>query len=270
MNDKHATAADTAADTGSGVVPKGVLNSAPGGAIDGAPDGVSVGATNATPSAAAGKPAEVQGRFAIGLTGGIGSGKSMVADMLAARGAAIVDTDVIAHQLTAPGGAAMLAIRQTFGDAFVTPEGALNRAVMREHVFANPAARKQLEAILHPLISEETMAAARRADGAYIVFVVPLLVESGRWQQRVDRVLVVDCPEAVQVERVMRRNDLSRAQVEAIMASQASRAQRLAAANDVIVNDTDRATLEQAVATLHQAYLAQARLGARAGADGEN
>ncbi len=197
-----------------------------------------------------------RGRLSIGLTGGIGSGKSLVADMLAARGAAIIDTDVIAHQLTAPGGIAMPAIRSTFGDAFITPDSALNRAAMREHVFSDPSARKQLEAILHPLIGAETEAAAQRAEGMYLVCVVPLLVESGRWQQRVDRVLVVDCPDALQVERVMRRNQLSRAQVEAIMASQVSRAQRLAAADDVIVNDADQTALEARVASLHEAYVA--------------
>ncbi len=202
-----------------------------------------------------------QGRLTIGLTGGIGSGKSLVSDMLAARGAAIIDTDVIAHQLTAPGGLAMPAIRSAFGDAFVTPDGALNRAAMREHVFSDPAARKRLEAILHPLIGAETEAAAQRAEGLYLVFVVPLLVESGRWQQRVDRVLVVDCPDALQIERVIRRNQLSRTQVEAIMASQASRAQRLAAADDVIVNHADPAALAQQVASLHEAYVALSRAG---------
>ncbi len=195
------------------------------------------------------------GRFSIGLTGGIGSGKSLVADMLAAHGAAIIDTDVIAHQLTAPGGAAMPAIRAAFGDSFITPEGALNRAAMREHVFTDPTARKQLEAILHPLIGAETEAAAARADGSYLVFVVPLLIESGRWVEGVNRVLVVDCPEALQVERVMRRNHLSPQQVEAIMATQASRAQRLAAADDVIINDADQATLAHQAASLHETYL---------------
>jgi dephospho-CoA kinase len=210
---------------------------------------------------------EPQGRLAIGLTGGIGSGKSMVADMLAARGAAIVDTDIIAHQLTAPGGAAMPAIRAAFGNAFVTPDGSLDRKAMREHVFSDPSARKQLEAILHPLIGAETEAAALRAGGLYLVFVVPLLVESGRWIDRVHRVLVVDCPESVQLERVMRRNHLSHGQVEAIMSSQASRAQRLAAADDVIVNDADREALEQQVARLHDAYLVLARSGPEHGGD---
>ena len=213
-------------------------------------------------SEAGGRPSAWRwGKLAIGLTGGIGSGKSMVADMLADRGGAIVDTDVIAHQLTAPGGAAMPAIRAVFGNAFVTPAGALDRAAMREHVFSDPAARKRLESILHPLIGAETEAAAQRADGPYLVFVVPLLVESGRWIERVDRVLVVDCPEALQLERVMQRNHLSHGQVEAIMASQASRAQRLAAADDVITNDADRAALEQQVARLHEAYLVLSQSG---------
>ena len=227
-----------------------------GRAIDTAAQGVS-NSVSPTAHADAGR-----GRFSIGLTGGIGSGKSLVADMLAAHGAAIIDTDVIAHQLTAPGGAAMPAIRAAFGERNAndgislaqTADGALNRAMMREHVFADPTARKRLEAILHPLIGAETDAAARRAEGLYLVFVVPLLVESGRWVERVDRVLVVDCPEAVQVERVMRRNQLTREQVEAIMASQASRAQRLAVADDVIVNDADPAELAQQVASLHETY----------------
>ncbi len=222
--------------------------------------GQQVESVSKPPSASEQPPMESRwGRFSIGLTGGIGSGKSLVADMLAAHGAAIIDTDVIAHQLTAPGGAAMPAIRAVFGESFITPEGALNRAAMREHVFTDPTARKQLEAILHPLIGAETEAAAARADGSYLVFVVPLLIESGRWVERVNRVLVVDCPEALQVERVMRRNHLSPQQVEAIMATQASRAQRLAAADDVIINDADQAKLAQQVAGLHQAYVDLAR-----------
>ena len=193
-------------------------------------------------------------RFSIGLTGGIGSGKSAVADLLAARGAAIVDTDQIAHALTAPHGAAMAQIAQTFGDGFLTPEGALNRAAMREKVFSDPAARRQLESILHPLIAEQTRAQAQTAEGDYLVFVVPLLVESGRWKDRVDRVLVVDCSEALQLERVMRRNQLSAEQVKRIMASQASRAQRLAAADDVIVNEQPLEALAGQVERLHQRY----------------
>lgn len=204
-------------------------------------------------------------RFSIGLTGGIGSGKSAVADMLARRGAAIIDTDQIAHALTAPGGAAMPQIAASFGDNFLTSEGALNRAAMRERVFSDPEAKRRLEAILHPLISQQTRAEAERAQGAYLVFVVPLLVESGRWKDRVDRVLVVDCPEALQVERVMHRSQLTAEQVRAIMAAQASREQRLAVADDVIVNDQPLPALEQAVEALHQRYLALAAAGNRHG-----
>lgn len=193
-------------------------------------------------------------KFSIGLTGGIGSGKSLVADLFAARGAAIVDTDLIAHALTAPGGAAMAAIRDAFGAAFLTADGALNRAAMRERVFSDPEAKRQLEAILHPLIGAQTEQAAESAQGPYLVFVVPLLVESGRWKERVDRVLVVDCPESLQVERVMRRNALSAAQVESILAAQATRSQRLAAADDVIVNDGERAAVEAAVERLDAGY----------------
>ena len=197
-------------------------------------------------------------RFSVGLTGGIGSGKSAVADLLAQQGAAIIDTDQIAHSLTAPGGAAMPPIAEQFGDSFLTPEGALDRAAMRERVFSDAAAKRQLEAILHPLIRQQTRIEAERVPGSYLVFVVPLLVESGRWKDSVDRVLVVDCSEALQLERVMRRSQLSAEQVRAIMATQASREARLAAADDVIVNDQALDTLEQAVVALHQRYLALA------------
>lgn len=197
-------------------------------------------------------------RFSVGLTGGIGSGKSAVADLLAQQGAAIIDTDQIAHSLTAPGGAAMPPIAEQFGDSFLTPEGALDRAAMRERVFSDAAAKRQLEAILHPLIRQQTRIEAERVPGSYLVFVVPLLVESGQWKDSVDRVLVVDCSEALQLERVMRRSQLSAEQVRAIMATQASREARLAVADDVIVNDQALDTLEQAVVALHQRYLALA------------
>jgi dephospho-CoA kinase len=193
-------------------------------------------------------------KLSIGLTGGIGSGKSLVADLFATHGATIIDTDLIAHALTGPGGAAMPAIREAFGEAFLTADGALNRAAMRERVFSDLEAKRQLEGILHPLISEQTRQAAQAAQGPYLVFVVPLLVESGRWKERVDRVLVVDCPEALQIERVMQRNQLSASQVEAIMAAQATRGERLAAADDVIVNDGERAAVEAAVGQLHGQY----------------
>ncbi len=194
----------------------------------------------------------------MGLTGGIGSGKTTVADMFAARGAAVVDTDLIAHGMTAPGGPAMPAIRAAFGSDFLTVDGAMDRARMRAHVFADPAAKARLEGILHPLIRAETERAALAAHGAYVMLVVPLLVESGAWKERVSRVLVVDAPEDLQVARVMRRSGLSEAQVQAIMAAQASRSQRLAAADDVILNDGHADMLEPQVERLHAMYLALA------------
>jgi len=197
-------------------------------------------------------------RFSVGLTGGIGSGKSLVAALFAERGASVIDTDLIAHQLTGPSGAAMPKIKQTFGDAFLTSDGALDRARMRDHVFADAAARQQLEKILHPLIAQHTEAAAHASAGDYLVFVVPLLVESGRWVERVDRVLVVDCPESLQIQRVQARNQFSVAQVEAIMATQVQRSERLAVANDVIVNDGPPEAVAAAVDRLHREYLALA------------
>lgn len=194
-------------------------------------------------------------RFSVGLTGGIGSGKSTVADLFAAQGAAVIDTDVIAHQLTAVGGAAIPAIREAFGAALIQPDGAMDRAAMRERVFADANEKKRLETILIPLIRRTTRAAAEQAQGAYLLFVVPLLLESGLWKQRVSRVLTVDCPEEVQIRRVMQRNNLSEAQVRAIIASQASRAARLAAADDVINNEGDSAALLPQVIRLHQLYL---------------
>lgn len=198
-------------------------------------------------------------RFSVGLTGGIGSGKSTVADLFAAQGAAVIDTDLIAHQLTAVGGAAIPAIRESFGAGLILPDGAMDRAAMRERVFADPAEKKRLEAIMIPLIRRTTREAAEQAQGAYLLFVVPLLVESGLWQQRVSRVLTVDCPEEVQLRRVMQRNNLSEAQVRAIIASQASRAERLAAADDVISNEGDSAALLPQVVRLHQLYLELAK-----------
>lgn len=197
-------------------------------------------------------------RFSVGLTGGIGSGKSTVADMFAARGAAVIDTDQIAHQLTAAGGAAMAAIQAEFGPAFLTADGALDRPRMRDFVFGEPGARARLEAVLHPLIRIETERAAREARGAYLMFVVPLLVESSGWHERVTRVLVVDCPEELQERRVMARNGLAAHQVRAMMAAQAARAARLAVADDVISNDGDALALTPQVDRLHAFYSAEA------------
>ncbi|MGE0313044.1 MAG: dephospho-CoA kinase [Lautropia sp.] len=200
----------------------------------------------------------------IALTGGIGSGKSTVADRFVARGAALVDTDRIAHELTAPGGAAIDPIRAAFGDGVIGADGSMDRAAMRGLVFSDPAARRRLEAILHPMIRARTeagVAAAARAGAPYAIIAIPLLVESGDPRGRADRVLVVDCPEDVQVARVMRRSGLERAQVDAIMAAQATRAARLAAADDVIDNAGEPAALDAQVERLHRAWLALAGAG---------
>ena len=197
--------------------------------------------------------------FSIGLTGGIGSGKTTVADLFGERGAALIDTDAIAHQLTTPGGAAIDAIRATFGDDFIGADGAMDRARMRAHVFADAGARKRLEAVLHPLIRSETARAAQAARGDYLIFVVPLLVESQQWRTRTSRILVVDCSEEVQIARVMQRNGMTRTQVEAIMTAQATRAERLAAADDIIENNGDTAALLPQIERLHALYLAMAK-----------
>ena len=174
----------------------------------------------------------------IGLTGGIGSGKSTVGQLLAAVGAALIDTDLIARQLTLPGGAAIDSIARAFGPQLIAADGALNRARMRELVFSDAGAKQRLEAILHPLIGLETERQAAAAQGTCaLVFDVPLLVESGRWRAKVDKVLVVDCREATQVERVVRRSGWTPEAVQAVIASQASRSQRRASADAVIFND---------------------------------
>ena len=196
--------------------------------------------------------------FSVGLTGGIGCGKTTVADMFAALGASVIDTDVIAHSLTAPHGAAMPALLAEFGEDFATKDGALDRAKMRALVFTDASARSRLEAILHPRIREATAAAAAIATGDYVIFVVPLLIESGTWRERVTRVLAIDCPEEVQVARVMARSSISEEQVRAIMAAQVSREQRRAAADDIILNDDGLDALRPQVEALHAMYLAQA------------
>ena len=197
--------------------------------------------------------------FSVGLTGGIGCGKSTVADMFAALGASVIDTDQIAHALTAPHGAAMPALLAEFGDGFATHEGALDRAKMRALVFSDAAARARLEAILHPRIRDATAAAAAIASGDYVIFVVPLLIESGTWRERVTRVLAIDCPEELQVARVMARSGLAESQVRAIMAAQVTREQRRAAADDIIVNDDGLDALKPQVEILHAMYLSQSR-----------
>jgi dephospho-CoA kinase len=189
--------------------------------------------------------------FRIGLTGGIGSGKSTVARLLNELGALVIDTDAIARTLTEPGGAAMAAISSAFGPEFVTPEGAMDRGRMRALVFRDPARRRQLQEILHPLILDQALKQADAADDPVIVFDVPLLTESGHWRQRVDQVWVVDCEESTQIERVKNRNHWSAEEVRAVMDQQASRAQRLAIADVVIANDSvSLQALRQALAQL--------------------
>jgi dephospho-CoA kinase len=197
-------------------------------------------------------------RFIVGLTGGIGSGKSAAAGFFAELGAAVVDADVVAHELTAPGGAAMAAIREAFGPAAVADNGALDRVGMRRLVFSDAAAKARLESILHPLIRAESEIRCDRglAQGApYAVLVVPLLIESGAYRNRVSRVVVVDCAESTQVGRVMARSGLAREEVLRIMAAQATRAERLAASDDTLNNDADISRLQAQVAALHRKYL---------------
>lgn len=198
-------------------------------------------------------------RLRIGLTGGIGSGKSAVADLFAAQGAAIVDADVAAHQLTAPGGRAMPSLIEAFGAEVCDAQGALDRAAMRERVFSDSLARARLESILHPLIGEAMRDAASHAVGDYLMFVVPLLVEHlDRWRPQIDRLCVVDCPESVQIARVASRSGLQHDIIAAIIAAQATRAQRLAVADDVIDNSGDLQALAAQVAVLHANYEALA------------
>jgi len=193
-------------------------------------------------------------KFVVGLTGGIGSGKSAAADEFARLGATVVDTDVIARELTDAGGAALPQIKSLFGNAFITARGAMDRDAMRQHVFSNPAAKTALERLLHPMIRAEADRRIAAAEGPYLVYVVPLLVESSGSRDRVQRVLVVDVPEALQVERVRARSGLSENEIRSIIAQQAPRAARLAAADDVIENSGTLDALRKQVAALDARY----------------
>ena len=198
-------------------------------------------------------------RLVVALTGGIGSGKSTVADVFAVLGAAVVDTDVIAHELTAAQGRAIPEIAAAFGCDVLRPDGALDRAAMRHLVFSDVSVKDRLEAILHPMIRRESEVQCRNATAApYVVLVVPLFVENAAYRQLVDRVLVVDCDESAQLARVAARSGFSGDEIRAIMATQASRADRLALADDVIANDEEHDRLRARVAELHQHYLALA------------
>lgn len=193
--------------------------------------------------------------YTVGLTGGIGSGKSAVAGWFARLGATVVDTDEIAHELTRPGGEAIAALRAAFGAEAIAPDGSLDRARMRRLAFGDAQARRRLEAILHPLIRAESSRRVERARSPYAILVIPLLVESGVDRSRTARVLVVDCPEALQIERVKRRSGLPETEIRAILASQATRDQRLAAADDVIDNSGALEALEGQVSRLNEKYL---------------
>ena len=194
-------------------------------------------------------------RLRIGLTGGIASGKTTVADQFAKHGAAVVDTDVIAREVVQPGQPALAEIRAAFGAAVFAADGTLDRGAMRQLVFADDQARERLEAILHPRIGAETLRQAQIAHGPYVILVVPLLVDSALRQQ-VDRILVVDCDEATQIQRLLARDAETEEQARRILAAQSSREARLAIADDVIENNTTLEDLEAQVSALHDRYLA--------------
>lgn len=195
--------------------------------------------------------------FSVGLTGGVGSGKSTVGEMLARRGAGIVDADAIAHELTQAGGAAIDAVRAAFGDAVIAADGSLDRSRMRARAFADPGDRARLEGILHPLIratSNRRAGELAAAGRPYVVFVIPLLVESGDARGRFDRILVVDCSEATQIARARQRPGIDADVARAILAAQATRARRLEAADDVLFNEAPLDEIDARVEILHRRY----------------
>ncbi|MXS85837.1 dephospho-CoA kinase [Nitrosomonas sp. HPC101] len=193
--------------------------------------------------------------FIIGLTGGIGSGKTSVANLFQALGVEIIDTDHVAHELTRTGGNAIDPIRIAFGNDFILADDSLNRAAMRELVFSDEAARRKLEDILHPLIYQETLRRLPLIQSRYGILVVPLLLETEDYLKLIDRVLVIDCPESLQISRTMQRSKLKEQEVREVMAAQCSRDERLAQADDVIVNDSDSQHLQRQVRILHRKYL---------------
>ena len=195
--------------------------------------------------------------FRVGLTGGIASGKTAVANSFATHGVPVIDTDVIAREVVEPGQPALAAVVDTFGTGVLAADGRLDRPRLRERIFGDAEARRRLEAILHPAIRAEMERQSRAAGGSYQVLVIPLLVEGGR-RDHIDRVLVVDVPEATQIERLVRRDGVSRDQADAALRAQASRDARLAFADDVIENTGDVAALETRVAKLHGNYLRRA------------
>jgi len=219
--------------------------------------------------------------FRVGLTGGIASGKSRAAEVFAQLGVPVIDSDVIAREVVAAGSAGLAALVARFGDGVLLPDGSLDRRALRERVFSDPAARRDLEAITHPAIRQKMAEDSARAGGPYQVHVIPLLTEGARKAaaaaaaagvaaptgrpRGLDRILVIDCPETVQVARVMARDRVDEAGARAVLAAQASRAERLALADDVIVNDRGPEALEAAVRALHARYLGFAVAAAAAG-----
>lgn len=193
--------------------------------------------------------------YVVGLTGGIGSGKSAAAERFVELGAVLVDTDAIARELTEADGAAMPALVKQFGEAICDASGAMDRAAMRRLVFADPESKRRLESILHPMIRQLAAERCRAAASPYVILAVPLLVESGKFRERCQRIVVVDCPESTQIKRVMQRNGMPEAEVRAIISAQASRSQRLAIADDVLDNDADLPHLYRQVDALHMKYL---------------
>lgn len=198
--------------------------------------------------------------FTVGLTGGIGSGKTKVSNCFAELGANVIDTDIIAHQLTGPNAAGSDALAAEFGSQILETDSRLNRAKMREMAFATPEIRLQLEAILHPLIQNEATKQLKETLTPYAILVVPLLVGSTYFKSLCDRFLVVDCEVKTQIQRVMQRSRLSESQVQAIINTQATREERLALADDIISNEGDPSLLIKAVKELHQNYLTLAQL----------
>jgi dephospho-CoA kinase len=196
--------------------------------------------------------------YCIGLTGGIGSGKSSAAKIFQEFGAAVIDTDEISHELTRTGGAALAMIREQFGANYLAADGSMDRAAMRRLIFEDTAAKKKLEAILHPMIRSTVRTRIARTRAPYVLVAVPLLLETGAYKDFISRVLVVDCNEALQVERTMRRSKLTADEVRAIMAAQLPRQERLVRADDVLRNDSDMAALRGQIAALHARYLALA------------
>ena len=193
-------------------------------------------------------------KFVVGLTGGIGAGKSAAAEEFARLGATVIDTDAIARELTEAGGAALPHIQSQFGKAFITAGGAMDRDAMRKHVFSDPAAKQALERLLHPMIRAEADRRIAASTGPYVVYVVPLLIESGGQRDRVSRILVLDAPEDLQLERVRARSGLSDKEIRSIIAQQAARQARLAAADDVIENSGTLDALRKQVAALDARY----------------